>query len=81
MRRARIVAEHKRLKRAARLKARELGCVCKPRIEITTLADRLHGATLFHAEWCPLLRSYEGASPDVATGPLMIVPDAWELSA
>lgn len=81
MRRARLIAERKRLEKAARVTAREMGCVCGPRIEITTLAERAHGATLMHAEWCPLLRAYEGADPAVPTGPLMIVPDGWEPSA
>ena len=81
MRRARELAERKRMERAARLTARKMGCVCGPRVEISTVAERLHGATLLHAEWCPLLRAYEGADPDVPTGPLMIVPDKWEPSA
>lgn len=81
MRRARLIAERKRMARAARLAAREMGCVCGPRVVISTVADRVHGATLLHAEWCPLLRSYEGADPDVPTDPLMMVPDKWEPSA
>ena len=56
------------------------GCVCGPRVVISTVAERAARRDVLHAEWCPLLRSYEGADPDVPTGPLMIVPDEWEPS-
>jgi hypothetical protein len=81
IRRARELAERKRLERAARHAARQMGCVCGPRVEVTKLRERHHGVRIFHAEFCPLLRSYEGADPDVPTGPIMVVPDDWEPAA
>lgn len=79
MRRQREIAERKRVRSAVLKVAREQGCVCTPTVEITTIHARVNGATIRHDDWCPLLGSYsDRANPDVPTGPLVVIPDAWE---
>ena len=79
IRRQREITERKRMTKAALKVAREQGCVCKPRVEATKLADRHHGVRIQHDDWCPLLRAVqETADPDAITGPIVIVPDGWE---
>jgi hypothetical protein len=79
MRRQREIAERKRMEKVALKVARESGCVCGPRVEATKLQDRFHGVRVFHSDFCPLLRAVqETANPNVITGPVVIVPDAWE---
>ena len=50
MRRAREIAERKRMTRAALATVKEQGCVCGPTVEITTIVDGVLGATIRHSE-------------------------------
>ena len=79
IRRQREIAERKRMTKAALKVARESGCVCGPRVEVTKLHDRSYGVRVSHDDFCPLLRAVqETADPDAITGPIVLVPDAWE---
>lgn len=80
MRRQRLVAERKRLAKAAVVAAQATGCCCVVGVSVADHGDGLYRATLSHDDWCPLLRVVtESADPSVVpNGPIVLVPKAWE---
>jgi len=58
------VKRRERLRVATLAAARAQGCACQPEITMHKLEPGIWRPTVAHDDWCPLLRSHEGASAD-----------------